>query len=34
MGQPRVNVIGAGAAGVRCAHTLVAAGLRPVVDDE
>jgi NADPH-dependent 2,4-dienoyl-CoA reductase/sulfur reductase-like enzyme len=34
MGQPRVIVIGAGPAGVRCAETLVAAGLRPVVVDE
>jgi NADPH-dependent 2,4-dienoyl-CoA reductase/sulfur reductase-like enzyme len=34
MGQPRVIVIGAGPAGVRCAQTLVAAGLRPVVVDE
>lgn len=34
MGQPRVIVIGAGPAGVRCAQTLVEAGLRPVVVDE
>jgi NADPH-dependent 2,4-dienoyl-CoA reductase/sulfur reductase-like enzyme len=34
MGQPRVIVIGAGPAGVRCAETLVAAGLRPIVVDE
>ncbi len=34
MGQPRVIVIGAGPAGVRCAQTLVAAGLRPIVVDE
>ncbi|HZX29139.1 MAG TPA: FAD-dependent oxidoreductase, partial [Telluria sp.] len=34
MGQPRVIVIGAGPAGVRCAETLVAAGLRPTVVDE
>jgi NADPH-dependent 2,4-dienoyl-CoA reductase/sulfur reductase-like enzyme len=34
MGQPRVIVIGAGPAGVRCAETLVEAGLRPVVVDE
>lgn len=34
MGQPRVIVIGAGPSGVRCAETLVAAGLRPTVVDE
>ena len=34
MGQPRVIVIGAGPAGVRCAETLVKAGLRPTVVDE
>jgi NADPH-dependent 2,4-dienoyl-CoA reductase/sulfur reductase-like enzyme len=34
MGQPRVIVIGAGPSGVRCAETLVAAGLRPTVIDE
>ncbi|NIA57697.1 FAD-dependent oxidoreductase [Massilia sp. TW-1] len=34
MAQPRVIVIGAGPAGVRCAETLVAAGLRPTVIDE
>ena len=34
MGQPRVIVIGAGPAGVRCAQTLVEAGLRPIVVDE
>ena len=34
MGQPRVIIIGAGPAGVRCAGTLVAAGLRPTVVDE
>lgn len=34
MAQPRVIIIGAGPAGVRCAQTLVAAGLRPTVIDE
>jgi NADPH-dependent 2,4-dienoyl-CoA reductase/sulfur reductase-like enzyme len=34
MAQPRVIVIGAGPSGVRCAETLVAAGLRPTVVDE
>ncbi|MEA1671994.1 FAD/NAD(P)-binding oxidoreductase [Nitrospirillum sp. BR 11163] len=34
MAQPRVIVVGAGPAGTRCAETLVAAGLRPVVIDE
>ncbi len=34
MGQPRVIIIGAGPSGVRCAETLVAAGLRPIVIDE
>jgi NADPH-dependent 2,4-dienoyl-CoA reductase/sulfur reductase-like enzyme len=34
MGQPRVIIIGAGPAGVRCAESLVAAGLRPTVVDE
>jgi NADPH-dependent 2,4-dienoyl-CoA reductase/sulfur reductase-like enzyme len=34
MGQPRVVIIGAGPAGVRCAETLVAAGVRPTVVDE
>lgn len=32
--QPRVVVVGAGPAGVRCAEALVEAGLRPVVIDE
>lgn len=31
---PRVIIVGAGPAGVRCAETLVAAGLRPTVIDE
>lgn len=34
MAQPRVIIIGAGPSGVRCAQTLVAAGLRPTVVDE
>jgi NADPH-dependent 2,4-dienoyl-CoA reductase/sulfur reductase-like enzyme len=34
MGQPRVIVVGAGPAGVRCAEALVTAGLRPIVVDE
>ncbi|MEO8134706.1 MAG: FAD/NAD(P)-binding oxidoreductase [Betaproteobacteria bacterium] len=34
MAQPRVIVVGAGPAGVRCAQTLVEAGLKPVVIDE
>lgn len=34
MADPRVIVVGAGPAGVRCAEALVAAGLRPVVVDE
>jgi NADPH-dependent 2,4-dienoyl-CoA reductase/sulfur reductase-like enzyme len=34
MGQPRVIIIGAGPSGVRCAESLVAAGLRPTVVDE
>lgn len=34
MAQPRVIIIGAGPAGVRCAETLVDAGLRPTVIDE
>lgn len=31
---PRVVIVGAGPAGVRCAETLVAAGLRPTIVDE
>ncbi|WP_114973551.1 NAD(P)/FAD-dependent oxidoreductase [Rhodoferax ferrireducens] len=34
MAQPRVIIVGAGPSGVRCAQTLVAAGLRPIVIDE
>ncbi len=34
MAQPRVIIVGAGPAGVRCAEILVAAGLRPTVVDE
>ena len=34
MAEPRVIVVGAGPAGVRCAEQLVAAGLRPVLIDE
>ncbi len=34
MGQARIIIIGAGPSGVRCAETLVAAGLRPTVIDE
>ncbi|MCS0580950.1 NAD(P)/FAD-dependent oxidoreductase [Massilia pinisoli] len=34
MAQPRVIIVGAGPAGVRCAQTLAAAGLRPIVVDE
>jgi NADPH-dependent 2,4-dienoyl-CoA reductase/sulfur reductase-like enzyme len=34
MAQPRVIIVGAGPSGVRCAETLVAAGLRPTVVDE
>ncbi len=34
MAQARVIIIGAGPSGVRCAETLVAAGLRPIVIDE
>jgi NADPH-dependent 2,4-dienoyl-CoA reductase/sulfur reductase-like enzyme len=32
--EPRVVVVGAGPAGVRCAETLVAAGIRPTLIDE
>lgn len=34
MAQPRVIIVGAGPAGVRCAETLAAAGLQPIVVDE
>jgi NADPH-dependent 2,4-dienoyl-CoA reductase/sulfur reductase-like enzyme len=34
MVEPRIVVVGAGPAGVRCAEQLVAAGLRPTVIDE
>jgi NADPH-dependent 2,4-dienoyl-CoA reductase/sulfur reductase-like enzyme len=34
MGEPRVVVVGAGPAGIRCAETLVAAGMRPTLIDE
>lgn len=34
MVEPRVIVVGAGPAGVRCAETLVAAGIRPLIVDE
>ena len=34
MAGPRVIIVGAGPAGIRCAETLVAAGVRPVVIDE
>ena len=34
MDQPRVIVIGAGPSGVRCAQTLVAAGIRPTLIEE
>ncbi|MGT0194727.1 FAD-dependent oxidoreductase [Burkholderia pyrrocinia] len=34
MVEPRVIVVGAGPAGVRCAQTLVEAGVRPLVIDE
>lgn len=34
MAEPRIIIVGAGPAGVRCAQTLVAAGLRPILIDE
>ncbi|NLP63387.1 NAD(P)/FAD-dependent oxidoreductase [Paraburkholderia sacchari] len=34
MGGPRVVIVGAGPAGVRCAQTLLAAGIRPTLIDE
>ncbi|MEX3815032.1 FAD-dependent oxidoreductase [Paraburkholderia sp. BR13439] len=34
MGEPRIVIVGAGPAGVRCAETLLAAGIRPIVVDE
>lgn len=34
MSTPRIAIVGAGPAGVRCAEVLVAAGLRPVLVDE
>lgn len=34
MSDPRILIVGAGPAGVRCAEELVAAGLRPTVVDE
>lgn len=34
MVQPRIIIVGAGPAGTRCAETLVAAGVRPIVIDE
>jgi NADPH-dependent 2,4-dienoyl-CoA reductase/sulfur reductase-like enzyme len=34
MGQSRVIIVGAGPAGVRCAQTLLAAGISPTVIDE
>ncbi|PMS38181.1 NADPH-dependent 2,4-dienoyl-CoA reductase/sulfur reductase-like enzyme [Trinickia symbiotica] len=34
MGETRIVIVGAGPAGVRCAETLLAAGVRPVVVDE
>jgi len=34
MGEPRVVIVGAGPAGVRCAQTLLEAGIRPVLVDE
>ncbi|WP_213303181.1 NAD(P)/FAD-dependent oxidoreductase [Paraburkholderia sacchari] len=34
MGEPRIVIVGAGPAGVRCAEVLLAAGVRPVVIEE
>jgi NADPH-dependent 2,4-dienoyl-CoA reductase/sulfur reductase-like enzyme len=34
MGEPRVIVVGAGPAGIRCAEALVVAGIRPTLIDE
>jgi NADPH-dependent 2,4-dienoyl-CoA reductase/sulfur reductase-like enzyme len=34
MGEPRIVIVGAGPSGVRCAETLLAAGIRPLVIDE
>jgi NADPH-dependent 2,4-dienoyl-CoA reductase/sulfur reductase-like enzyme len=34
MASPRIIIVGAGPAGIRCAETLVESGLRPIVIDE